>query len=128
MLETRYRERIGAAIAEVTGEPCRLEIAVDGESAEDETPRHGTSRRAHSRAEASQYDRPALFAAPDESLPEASRNPDTSSPRQSLPPAASSTRSERIRAALDRNRASSGSGSSQRNSTGDRDPHIAAGR
>ncbi|HKT40002.1 MAG TPA: chromosomal replication initiator protein DnaA [Ktedonobacterales bacterium] len=128
MLETRYRERIGAAIAEVTGEPCRLEIAVDGESAEDEAPHHGTSRRAQSHAEASQYDRPQLFAAPDESLPAASHNPDTSSPRQGLPPAASSTRSERIRAALDRNRASGISGGGgQRSAGGDRDPHIVPG-
>jgi chromosomal replication initiator protein len=126
MLETRYRERIGAAIAEVTGEPCRLEIAVDGESAEDEAPRHGPSRRTQPHAEASQYDRPQLFAAQDESLPAESRNPDTSSSRQNLPPAAASTRSERIRAALDRTRASgSGSSSSQRSSSGDRDPHIA---
>jgi chromosomal replication initiator protein len=124
MLETRYRERIGAAIAEVTGEPCRLEIAVDGESAEDEAPRHTTIRRTQSHTESSQYDRPQLFAAQDESSPAVSRNPDTSSPRQGLPPAASSTRSERIRAALDRNRAS-GSSSSQRSSSGDRDPHIA---
>ena len=28
MLETRYRDRIEAAIAEVSGEPCALEIAV----------------------------------------------------------------------------------------------------
>jgi chromosomal replication initiator protein len=125
MLETRYRERIGAAIAEVTGEPCRLEIAVDGESAEDDAPRHGTTRRAHSHAEASQYDRPQLFATQDESLPAELRNPGTSSPRQNLPPAASSTRSERIRAALDRNRASSSSSNSQRSSSGDRDSHIA---
>jgi chromosomal replication initiator protein len=133
MLETRYRERIGAAIAEVTGEPCRLEIAVDGESAEDEAPRHSTShstshsasRRTPSHVEASQYDRPQLFAAQEESSPAASRNPDTSSPRQSLPPAASSTRSERIRAALDRNRASgSGSGASLRSSNGANDSNI----
>jgi chromosomal replication initiator protein len=123
MLETRYRERIGAAIAEVTGEPCRLEIAVDGESAEDEAPRHGPSRRTQPHAEASQYDRPQLFAAQDETPPADPRNPDIFSPRQNLPPAASSTRSERIRAALDRNRASSSS--SQRSSNGDRDPHIA---
>ena len=130
MLETRYRERIGAAIAEVTGEPCRLEIAVDGEFAEDEAPRHGTARRAPSHADASQYDRPQLFAAQDESLPAASRGPDASLPRQGLPPAASSTRSERIRAALDRNRASgngSGGGTGQRGSSGDREPHIVAG-
>ena len=129
MLETRYRERIGAAIAEVTGEPCRLEIAVDGESAEDEAPRHTTIRRTQSHAEASQYDRPQLFAAQDESPPAASRNQDASSPRQGLPPAASSTRSERIRAALDRTRASgSGSASSQRSPSDDRNAHIVSGK
>jgi chromosomal replication initiator protein len=130
MLETRYRERIGAAIAEVTGEPCRLEIAVDGEFAEDEAPRHGTARRAPSHADASQYDRPQLFAAQDESLPAVSRSPDASSPRQGLPSTASSTRSERIRAALDRNRANgngSGGGTGQRGSSGDREPHIVPG-
>ncbi len=131
MLETRYRERIGAAIAEITGEPCRLEIAVDGESAEDEAPRHAPARRAHSHAESSQYDRPQLFAAQDESLPPVSRNPETPSPRQSLPSTASSTRSERIRAALDRNRASgngNGSGNNQRSSIGDRDSRIVSGK
>lgn len=123
MLETRYRERIGAAIAEVTGEPCQLEIAVDGESAEDEVPRSGASRRAHSHAEVGEYDRPQLFAAQDEPLPVVARNPDTSSPRQNLPPAASSTRSERIRAALDRTR-----GNGQRGSNGDHDPYIVSGK
>jgi chromosomal replication initiator protein len=128
MLETRYRERIGAAIAEVTGEPCHLEIAVDGESAEDEAPRHVPTRRAHSHAESSQYDRPQLFAPQDESLPAVSRSPETPSPRQNLPPTTSSTRSERVRAALDRNRASgAGSGNSQRRSSGDRDPYVVPG-
>ncbi len=126
MLETRYRERIGAAIAEVTGEPCRLEIAVDGEYAEDDAPRHSMSRRTHSSVEASQYDRPQLFTAQDESLPAVPRSLDSSSPRQALPPAISSTRSERIRAALDRNRASNSN--SQRSSSGDRDPHIVVGK
>jgi chromosomal replication initiator protein len=131
MLETRYRERIGAAIAEVTGEPCRLEIAVDGESADDEAPRPGATRRAHSHAESSQYDRPQLFGAQDDSSPVVARTPDTSLPRQGLPPAASSTRSERIRAALDRNRvgaSSSGNSKSQRSASGDRDPHVVPGK
>jgi chromosomal replication initiator protein len=129
MLETRYRERIGAAIAEVTGEPCRLEIAVDGESAEDEAPRHTTTRRTQSHAEASQYDRPQLFAAPDDASPAELRNPNASPPRQNLPPAASATRSERIRAALDRTRASgNGSANSQRSSSGARDPRIVSGK
>jgi chromosomal replication initiator protein len=129
MLETRYRDRIEAAIADVTGEPCRLEIAVmagESDAAEAEEVGHSISRRPHPRAESTQYDRPQLFAAQDDSLPANSRGPGASSPRQSLPSATSSTRSERVRAALDRNRAN-GSGSGERGTRDDREPHVVSG-
>jgi chromosomal replication initiation ATPase DnaA len=110
MLETRYRERIEAAIAEVAGAPCALRIAViagesEGDGDETTSARRGLSRRSQQPADDGGYDRPALFAAPDEPLPPTPRSPGASSPRQALPPAANASRSERIRAALDRGRA-----------------------
>jgi chromosomal replication initiator protein len=126
MLETRYRDRIEAAIAEVSGEPCALEIVViagendqtdqngENESGEIESAHRASPRRTHAHPEATNYDRPALFAAQDESYPADSpadtRGPSISSPRQNMNPSAPSRRSERVRAALDRNRAS-GNGS-----------------
>ncbi|HEU5348522.1 MAG TPA: DnaA N-terminal domain-containing protein, partial [Ktedonobacterales bacterium] len=65
MLETRYRDRIEAAIAEVAGEPCVLRIVVvagEHDFAEMERARHAAQRRGHTpaSAEATEYDRPAL--------------------------------------------------------------------
>ncbi|HET9980156.1 MAG TPA: chromosomal replication initiator protein DnaA [Ktedonobacterales bacterium] len=113
MLETRYRDRIEAAIVGVAGAPCVLRIAViagEGESDSDETtpPRRGSSRRGHAPDDSGGYERPALFDAPNEPPP--APPPASSSPRQALPSAASASRSERIRAALDRGRASGQSG------------------
>ncbi len=127
MLETRYRDRIEAAIAEVAGESCALQIAViagEGEHAEE---RHGSSRRAHPPAESNHYDRPQLFAAQDNPLPMVARDsaptssPASTSSRQGLPPAASASRSQRIRAALDRNRSSAGGSRSGQRGTGAED-------
>lgn len=112
MLETRYRDRIEAAIAEVAGEQHTLTIAViPGESGENELPesesaRHVLPRRAHAHHDATDYDRPALFAAQDESNLADSRGPSASSSRQNLSPSAPTRRSDRVRAALDRSRAS----------------------
>lgn len=122
MLETRYRDRIEAAIAEVSGEPCVLHIAVtagENDITEVETTRRVTPRRTSAHADSPDFDRPALFGSQDDPVQTASRGPDASSPRQNLPPAAATSRSERIRAALDRNRASA-SGISQRASSSDK--------
>jgi chromosomal replication initiator protein len=137
MLETRYRERIEAAIAEVAGAPCALRIAViagesEGDGDETTSARRGLSRRSQQPADDGGYDRPALFAAPDEPLPATPRSPGASSPRQALPPAANASRSERIRAALDRGRASNaGGGGSARprvqSSGGQKDDHWTDG-
>ena len=110
MLETRYRDRIEAAIAEVSGEPCALQIAViasanDDSEDEDEGARRTSSRRMQVNTDSSDYDRPALFEPQSEPAPQASRAPSASSPRQSLPPAVGANRSGRLRAAIDRNRA-----------------------
>ena len=141
MLETRYRDRIEAAIAEVAGAPCALRIAViasDGgeNDADDASPtRSGGSRRAHAPTDTGGYDRPALFAETDESSPSAQaspavpRNPGASAPRHALPPAASASRSERIRAALDRGRASgSGANGPRVRADGDHQRAPASGR
>lgn len=122
MLETRYRDRIEAAIAEVSGEPCVLHIAVtagENDITEVETTRRVTPRRTSAHADSPDFDRPALFGSQEDPVQTASRGPDASSPRQNLPPAAATSRSERIRAALDRNRASA-SGISQRASSSDK--------
>ena len=123
MLETRYRDRIEAAIAEVAGAPCVLRIAVlagenDSDGDESPSPRRGASRRGHGAADAGGYDRPALFTSPDESPPTdpnspasaAPRRPGESLPRQALPPSSGASRNGRIRAALDRGRASGNTG------------------
>ena len=119
MLETRYRDRIEAAIAGVAGAPCVLRIAViageaDGDADEIGRPRRAGSRRGHAPEDSGDYERPALFDTPDAPTPPAARTPGVSAPRQALPPAASASRSERIRAALDRGRASGNSGASPR--------------
>ena len=113
MLETRYRDRIEAAIAEVAGAPCVLRIAVlagenDSDGDESPSPRRGASRRGHGAADAGGYDRPALFTSPDESPPTdpnspasaAPRRPGESLPRQALPPSSGASRNGRIRARL----------------------------
>ncbi|HEX6542926.1 MAG TPA: chromosomal replication initiator protein DnaA [Ktedonobacterales bacterium] len=113
MLETRYRDRIETAISDVSGEPFSLRIAVlagEGDGAESEAAadhHRPAARRTRSHAaEAADYDRPALFAAQEASPPPVSRTSGSASSRQSLP--ATATRSERIRAAIDRSRTSGG--------------------
>jgi chromosomal replication initiator protein len=144
MLETRYLDRIEAAIAQVAGEPFALRIAVvAGESdlaAAEDGARAIPSRRPHATVESTGYDRPQLFAERDEPSPQAGRDLSAISPRLSLPPASSSTRSERVRAALDRSRANgvanntSGaeangnrSGTGLRSSSADGEQHIVSG-
>lgn len=136
MLETRYRDRIEAAIAQVAGEPFALRIAViagEGDLAEADGGAHSnSSRRSHPHVESADYDRPQLFAEQEEPAPPVARDMGAASPRPSLPPASSSTRSVRLRAALDRSRANgangaNGGGNSQRGSSADGEQHIASG-
>jgi chromosomal replication initiator protein len=133
MLETRYRERIEAAIAQVSGEQISLRIAViagEAGSDEDEPAVRSGHRRAQSRAGDDAYDRPELFAAQDEPSAPAVRQSSVSVPRQNLPPAGSANRNERIRAALDRNRAGGANGGNSASGGGAGSPSIsfAAGR
>ena len=106
MLETRYRDRIEAAIADIAGEPFALQITVvagDTDLASGDFDRRSGPRRASAPPE-SAYDRPALFATPDDHPAAASRVLGGSSARQSLPPTMAASRSQRVRAALDRTR------------------------
>jgi chromosomal replication initiator protein DnaA len=140
LLQTRYRERIEAAIAEVTGRPCRLRVVVATTPAAEEadaspasvvvpvrsvSSRVGASRDAH----AVSADRPTLFGAadvPDTEAPEPRRAPLAAgeiptrrtvalSAGRKRPPGtgAGLARSERVRTALERARADAAGASAQ---------------
>ncbi|HEX6122731.1 MAG TPA: chromosomal replication initiator protein DnaA [Ktedonobacterales bacterium] len=98
LLESRYRERIQAAIGEVTGQQCALRIAVaptaeDAALDSDSSPRQATStarasvatrsptRSARPHPMADGYVRPSLFALPAEPAPQATPPAGTQPPK-----------------------------------------------
>src|SRR5260221_4795991 len=135
LLEARYRERIEAAIADITGSPCALRIAVTTGSAHDDTPPapadlgsagspvgQFTSRlgaRHSARADAASSTGPSLFESAADRPPAmpVERGTRASGPlangrRRHLPPAGAGAagRSSRVRPALGRARGNEDTG------------------
>ncbi len=120
LVKSRYRDLIEAAVAEITGQPCRLRVAVmTGSETSDEkaaeTPAvqratHMAATRAATRRTYAAYTGPTLFgmeepsaeasAEPEESSHQAARAPQS----QPLPRVPERLRGSRTRAAFERNR------------------------